>query len=99
MGLRVFSPSLMVFDKYLYNGKRFFPETLDLSPTGIGEILKSNSLLPLQPHFQRVLVCKTIKNPKNHHFVYVKLPFSYDQNDKLPNFRTTDNLKTIMKSY
>ena len=42
---------------------------------------------------------KTIKNPKNHHFVYVKLAFSYDQNDKLSNFRTTDtDLKTIMKS-
>ena len=52
----MFSPSLMVFDEYLCNGKRFFPETGDLSTTGIGEILKSNSLLPLQPHFQRVLM-------------------------------------------
>ena len=80
-------------------GKGFFPDTWDLSPTGIGEILKSNYLLQLQPHFQRVLMWKTIKNPKSHHFVYVKLAFSYDRNDKLPNFRTTDNLKTIMKSY
>ena len=54
MGPEGVSPSLMVFDKYLCNGKSFFPETWDLSPTGIGEILKSNSLLPLQPHFQRV---------------------------------------------
>ena len=95
-----FSLSLNVFDKYLCNHKRLFPETLGLFPNGYrSEILKYNSLLPLQPHFQRVLMWKTIKNPKNPHFVYVKLTFSYDQYEKLPNFRTTDNLKTVMKSY
>ena len=52
----MFSPSLIVFDKHLCNGERFFPKTWDLSPTGKGKILKSNSLLSLQPHFQRVLM-------------------------------------------
>ena len=69
--LTEFSPLLMVFDKDLYNGKRFFPETWDLSPTGIGEILKSNTCCHCNHIFKECSCEKPLKTLKSSFCLFI----------------------------